>query len=752
MLFFGSLSAQNFPFKVFNASSDEALPNVKVYHSGQIIIVSDEQGNFELPGIKLPANFKFSLSGFETVSVDLQADPKIQIIYLYPKAGNIQAILLQSTIIPNTLQEIPASVNLVTDRDFKRNDATNVLESLNNVPGMYVNLGALNTSKITIRGIGARSQYSTNRIQSYFDGIPLTTAEGELTLDDFDQETLDRIEIIKGPTSSIFGAGLGGSINLYSKTEREDKSQIKLNSQYGSFNTNKNTLQASVSNKRSSIFATLSNLTSNGYRENGNYRRNSALINGNLNIGKTGKLSFLANFTKLKAFIPSSVNETTLINNPEAADVSWSQAKGYESYDRGILGVSYTQNLIKNLENTTSVFASFRDGYEPRPFDILEENRISTGLRTKFNLETKLLEIPTAISFGGEFYTEFYKTGNFKNLYKNFPNTGSVQGDRISKNQQDRNYSNFFLQTNFSLTEKWTVEAGANLNTTKYSLTDQFNAAADHQSGVYRFKSTISPRIATSYEIERGKNIFASVSQGFSIPTVSETLTPEGMINTDLKAETGTNYEAGFKGNWFGNKLYTEVAVYAIQVENLLVAQRVAEDQYVGMNAGKSTHKGLEFQANYRFDLSSQFGLQPYASFAINQFKFKEFINEDQDFSGNKLPGIPDYTLNFGLDINIKKRFDLFTNFRRVGEIPLDDANSGYANSYQVFNLKAAYHFKFFKKIHLNIYGGINNLFDEKYAASILTNAVGFGGNAPRYYYPGTERNFYGGLQTSFKF
>ena len=636
--------------------------------------------------------------------------------------------------------------------DFSRTDATNILESFNNVPGILVNQGALNTNKISIRGIGARSQYSTNRIQSYYDGIPIATAEGDLTLDDFDQESVERIEIIKGPTSSIYGAGLGGSINLFSKTFTKEKNQAKISSQFGSYNTIKNVLQVSTSTENTSLFATVSNLNSDGYRENGNYNRTSGLINGTIKTGGNGKFTFVANFTKLKAFIPSSLNEENFNNNPQIADVAWGKSQGFESYDRGILGGSYTSSLSDKFSNTTSLFVSFRDGYEPRPFDILKENRISAGVRTRFNLQTKLFKLPSEISFGGEYYKEGYEIGTFKNLYKDFPDQGSILGDRLSSNEQDRNYTNFFAQINLAFAEKLNLELGLNVNSTRYALTDLFTEDLVNQTGNYKFETILSPRIGTSFEIAPGKNIYASVSQGFSTPNVAETLTPEGQINTNLKPETGTNYEIGFKGNWLNNNLYTELTAFSIQIENLLVAQRIAEDQYVGINAGKTDHNGIEFLTNYRFLLSKEIEVKPYLSTALNYFKFDEFVNDGDDFSGNTLPGVPTYTLNLGMDIKTTNGFEFFGNFRSVGEMQLNDANTKTTSQYELVNAKAGYTFSVFQDVDLNIYGGVNNAFNEQYAASIVTNAVGFGGKSPRYYYPGNPRNYYGGMQINYSF
>ena len=395
---------------------------------------------------------------------------------------------------------------------------------------------------------------------------------------------------------------------------------------------------------------------------------------------------------------------------------------------------------------------NFRNAYEPRFFDILKEEQVSAGARIRFQLSSLIFDKPSQISFGGEYYNEWYNGATYDNLYQDFEDRGSVMGERLSGNEQNRNYSNFFAQMNLEIFEKWKLEAGVNLNSTQYSLNDLYAQDEIDQSGDYRFDLIFSPRIGTTYEVSPGKNFYGTISHGFSTPTVAETLTPEGLINTGLQPETGINYEIGFKGNWLENRLYTEFSAYSIRIEDLLVAQRVAEDQYVGLNAGKTIHNGLEFLANYNFTLAGGVLAKPYFNAAFNFFEFEEFVNNDQDFSGNELPGVPKSTLNLGLNLESDLGLEFFAGYSAVGEIPLNDANSGYSENYQLFNLKASWAFDVFRDFGVNFYAGINNVFDKHYAASILTNAVGFGGAAPRYYYPGNPRNYYGGMQLNYLF
>ena len=267
----------------------------------------------------------------------------------------------------------------------------------------------------------------------------------------------------------------------------------------------------------------------------------------------------------------------------------------------------------------------------------------------------------------------------------------------------------------------------------------------------FTFGSVWSPRLGLSYKLDNDKNLYASVSKGFSVPSVAETLTAEGQINTSLKPEMGWNYELGFKGNWLENKIYTEVALYTTQISNLLVARRTADDQFIGINAGSSSHSGVEFLLNYKLLDNTHFQISPYFSGAMNAFRFKDFIDGNADYSGNQLTGVPESQFNFGLDLTTYG-FSVKTSFRTMGRIPLNDANTKYSERYALLDIKSSYVFAIAKVLKTEINAGINNVLDRKYAANILPNAVGFGSAAPRYFYPGNPVNYYVGFSVTYCF
>ncbi len=664
----------------------------------------------------------------------------------------IPEIILDASPIKNSLQSTASSVSVISSAAINKTDGIILTPVLNTIPGIYMQQGSLNTNRITIRGIGARSQFGTNRVKAYFDGIPLSSGEGETVIEDIDVASIEKIEIIKGPNSTSFGSGLGGVIHLFSKETPILESFGKATTTFGSYGLVQQRLSGGYSDLNLNVYSSYSDLQSDGFRANSSYKRQAFNLHGKQKIAENGNLSFIGIFTRLKAYIPSSLNEKDFVNNPEKAAPTWAAAQGYESYDKFLIGLGYDHQFSKNWSLKSSLFSNFKEGYETRPFDILADKINSVCLRFNVNYKDHFFSLPFELSFGTEMAAEQYKYSLYRNLYLSQPGQGSIEGEEFSAIEQNRNYGNYFLQMEVWLLKNLHLETGIALNTTTYSLDDVFKPNSITQNKTYTFGGIWSPRIGLSYKVGKGKNIYTAVSKGFSVPSVAETLTPEGQINTDLKPEVAWNYELGFRGNWFGNQLHTDFTLFSTQIENVLVAQRIADDQYVGVNAGSSSHRGVEFLVNYTLFESSKFQLTPYFSAALNNFKFKNFVDKGNDYSGNQLTGVPDKQLNFGLDVNTKKGFSINMSYRIIGKIPMNDSNTKYSDSYAALDIKAKYIFTILKVLRTELNAGVNNALDEKYAASILPNAVGFGGAQPRYFYPGNPKNYYGGLSISYIF
>lgn len=663
---------------------------------------------------------------------------------------SLSEVVLIGSPIKNTMRKVASSVSVISEKDISQTDGVILTPLLNEVPGVYMQQGALNTNRITIRGIGARSQFSTNRIKAYFEEIPLTSGEGETALEDIDLSILRKVEIIKGPNATSFGSGLGGVIHLFGNQSADEQAFVNSSTTVGSFGLVKNSFSGQMSNASTNLYANYSQLQSDGFRANSQYNRQSINLFGKHQLSEKGQLNFIGIATRLKAFIPSSITQTNFDNSPEMAAANWAAAQGFESYDKLLLGLGYEHTFSEKWLWQTTVFSNFKDAYEPRPFNILADQTTNFGIRSKINFDDTLFSIPTKMSFGTEILSEKYAYALYQNLYQTQPGQGSIQGNKFSDASQNRHYFNLFWQMEMPLSKKLHLESGVTLNKTNYNQKDTFQVAENTREN-YAFDAIWSPRMGLSYEFLKRKNLYVSVSKGFSHPTVAETLTPEGQLNPDIMPEIGLNYEMGFKGDFFKNKLYLELVFYSTSIKNLLVARRVAEDEYVGLNAGESLHQGVEFLMNGKIISTKKIKFNYNISGTLNHFEFIEFLDNDKDFSGNQLPSVPEFQWHLGLDFSTKS-FAISTSYRAVGKMFLNDANSLTSKPYQILDINSSYSLSIWKNLKLNLQFGIQNSLNEKYAASILPNAVGFGNAPPRFFYPGNPRNYYGGMGLNYRF
>ena len=732
--------------KVIDSENGSPIANVIIKNlQNNNSTITNVSGEFE---VSQSGNYLFTNPSYQEKSVFINS--KTNIIQLEINPSYLNEVIVNANHIPQKLEKSNTTINIVSSKDIERGNSINFVDALNRVPSVFMQTGALNTNKISIRGIGSRNLYGTSKIRAYFQDIPLTTGNGETTIEDFELNSISRFEIIKGAGSSIYGAGLGGTIHLIPQNAYLNQTSIQSDISFGSFGLMKGVLNVNHGTTKNSFRAIYSNTHSDGYRDNNSYDRQTITINTNHFLSDKDRLTFLGSFIDLFSFIPSSINENTYTNNPKSAAFTWAQSKGYEDAKRGIFGLSWNHQFQTNLKQITSVFSSFKDAYEPRPFDILTEKNNAMGIRSRFLGTIKNWNY----TIGGELFYDIYKTRNFENLYQDYPaGTGSVEGDKFSDFKEKRYYYNLFFEANYQATNKTTFSVGWNFNKTSYNLLDQFvtNTNPD-QSGTYTFKGIVSPKFGVSHVFNNHFNIYANISHGFSPPTTQETLLPDGLINTAIKPETGWNFETGLRSIWLKNRLQCQIALYNLDVRNLLVAQRTGNDQYIGVNAGKTMHNGIELNFKYQWLQHKNMSLNQSVTYTGNGFKFKEFIDDTNNYSGNKLTGVPSNVLNTGIDVSTKLGLFATINYQFVGRIPITDSNSLFTKDYSITNLKTGYKYTINKQLKLNAYIGFDNIFNKHYASQILINAVGFGNAAPRYYYPGNPVNYYTGINISYMF
>jgi iron complex outermembrane receptor protein len=643
--------------------------------------------------------------------------------------GKIEEVTITAFRSPYNIFNIPAPVNVISRQQLEMGNALTTVEALNQVSGVLMHNGTLNTNRLTIRGIGARTPYATNKIKAYFGEIPLTSGDGETTLEDLENSAISKVEIVKGPSSSLFGAGLAGVVLFYPKSVVSNFAQNQTT--FGSFGTIKNTTSAGVASKKINIFALGSILKSDGYRDNNETNRSNLLLNSSWEISPVTQLQILLKGTKMKAYIPSSLDLPTYEQTPEKAAANWQNIEGNEEYTTGQAGITANFTLPGFQKIAVSTFASLKDADELRPFNRLTENAGFIGGRAYYQKNITGEQSRFTLSTGMEFFRETYNWATWSNS----------NGEILSDNREKRQYENFFVQLESGFSEKVFISAGINGNLTRFYYTDYYTQNGN-QSGDQNYQPVLSPRLGANVILNSNISVFGNVSHGFSTPSFEETLLPAGEINPEIKPETGWNTEIGFRSQW-GGRLQFSASYYRIYIKNLLVARRTGEDAYVGVNAGKSEHPGFETELRWNVTNPEKFPslmLSGTATFA--NYHFTEFTDLDADYSGNLIPGTTKNTWFAMAGFNATKNLGFNFWHRSVGEMALNDANSGFSDPFGITNFEGKFNTKI-NRLKLQFHAGILNIFDVHHASMLAINAPSVGGNLPRYYYPGNPRNYF---------
>jgi iron complex outermembrane receptor protein len=673
----------------------------------------------------------FTFYGF--ISVYAQNDTRqLPLIHHTDSVISLGEVNVTAYRVNTRLHITPGSISVLSGDEINISDGISLASVINTLPGVSMQTGTFTTSRIVIRGMGSRTPYNTNRIRAYLNDIPLTTADGVSTPEEIDLSGLGKIEVLKGPSSALYGSGLGGTINLYTPEVTDNEGNVEV--QYGSFNTVKANLRGNISSGNTHLWISAGRLHSDGYRENNRYDRTTIVTTGGIRMTEWSVKTTLL-LINVNGGIPSSIGETQYHSHPEQAAPNWKAAGGFKKYLKGLAAVTLTNDLAKNLTNSLTVFGRWNDNFEKRPFNNLDDLSQSVGLRNSLTLHTSKSDFIA----GAELIAEQYRW--------------TLENDNIlvNENRENRKQLNLFAMIYYKPLTRLNISLAGAMNRIGYTLTDLYQANGD-QAGKRIFPLIISPRIGVNYAPNNKLAVYGSAGHGFSLPSPEETLLPEGDINPDINPEQGMQYEIGARLNLFDRAVETDASFYWIELNNLLVTRRITEDIFTGMNAGRTRHQGFELLLRYRvFDFGSFPGrLTSSASYTRSLNRFIDFTDGGINYDGNRLPGIPDHTLQLQIKWNILKNIELLSDIHYSGFQYLNDSNTLKYPGHILCNIKLTTKVDIRKTWPVIIHAGINNLPDTHYASMLIVNAIGFNNSEPRYYYPGLPRHVYAGMKYDF--
>ncbi len=634
--------------------------------------------------------------------------------------------------------DIPAQVDQVRKMDIQQGRPTLTLdESLKSLPGLFLQNQSnfAQDLRISIRGFGARSPFGVRGVKVLVDGIPYTMPDGQTQLDSIDPAIIDSMEIMRGPSSSLYGNASGGVIAIETEDGAETPVELSPRFTVGQFGLKKYRLKAGGQSDSLTYSLFVSHLQLDGFREHSATENTFFRAKFRFYPNAESDWTFtVSHFNSPLAEDPGALTQSQVTANPEQANTSNILFSAGEQVSEQNLGAIYRRDLTSNLELVVSAHFNHRKFSNKLPFTnggIVEFDRLAPGGGIKTVWDTQPLQLPNRLIVGVDY---FYQRDD----RKRFDNNQSIKGSQTL--DQIENVFNLgpYVRNEIQLLPWLDLAAGLRYDRVHFKLDDAFLTDGD-QSGS-KTLSEVSGSVGAVVHLQESLHLYSNVATVFESPTTTElTVNPSGGpgFNPDLDSQTSLSYEIGIKGSR-KNILKYDLALFLIESEDELIPFELpgSPGRNFFRNAGESERKGVEAKVQ----------LQPvdYArvslSYTYSDFKFTEFVASGVDFSGNAIPGIPKHRIAGTLDMKSEHGWFGRFEFQNVSDFYVNNANTAENSSYTSTSLSLGKEGQA-GPFQWSAFLGLNNLMDENYNANTRINA-----SNGRFFEPAAPFNVFGGV------
>ena len=665
-----------------------------------------------------------------------------------PDTNKLNSVTVKGYLSEKPLLSIPASVSVITPDQLKLQPDASLVSAVNTIPGVRMEERSPGSYRLSVRGSLLRSPFGIRDVKIYYDELPLTDAGGNTYLNAIDFNSVQGLEVLKGPDGSLFGANSGGVV-LISPVNRFDNSNfVTAGFTGGSYGLVHENIGLQNVSKNNQLNISQAYETYHGYRVHSDMHRHYFQLNDKLTYGGANSIKILGFYSDLSYETPGGLTLAQVAINPRMARPSTLFVPGAIAQHASITnkmtygGAVNEWHLTDRIRNVFAVYGAYVDFTNPFITNYEQRYERTYGMRTYFEFTG---ERKSNFNWKANVGMEWSQTNADNNDYGN---RLGVRDTAQSLDKVNTGTHFFFARYEETIANRLHVEAAASLNFYGYDFKNvypQMQTAFTKQT----FSPQVMPRIALSYEINNNFVWRVSTSRGYSTPTSAEIRPSNNIINASLQAQYGWNYETGFRLRSNDESFLLDVSAFYYHLNNAIVRRLNNDETEYYTNSGDIKQPGLELYFSDWIikpkDSGFIRGLQIGESFTLSKFTFGNYHDATRGYAGNELTGVPRNVSVASVQVKFPQSLYLYAQYNATARIPLNEANTFYAPRYNLVQAKVGWQHQLGNKSQLEVFAGVDNLLNEYYNLGADLDAVG-----NRFYNPSALRNYYGGFNVKF--
>ncbi|MEO8200751.1 MAG: TonB-dependent receptor [Gemmatimonadota bacterium] len=645
----------------------------------------------------------------------------------------------------SALQESPLAVTVV-DREtlgHSRQDLT-LEDILAGIPGVYLS-NRYNFSldqRLSIRGFGSRSNFGLRGVKVLLDGVPQTLPDGQGQLTNIDFGAIERIEVIRGSASSLYGNASGGVIALQSQPPSSLPFSQSARVEGGAFGLFR--WQTSTSGRQGPLAGqvSFSRFQLDGFRQHS--RAEAFQLRAGVQYLLSGNTTASFQFghaSAPRADNPGALTLAELKANPEAAapnNITRDAGKVVEQ-QQASFALRHYGSAADNVTEVT-LFGVRRSLQNPLATNtFVTVHRQAGGAR--FSVSRTFAGMPGSphLSIGSDIQ-------RMRDDRTNTVATGGISTDSVLIDQVETvTELGPFVHVTLRPTSRLLIASGIRYDAITFGVHDRHVSDGVDNSGS-RTMASWSGNLGVSVTGMSAIVPYANVSTSFETPTTTELANRPGSsggFNDQLNPQRAVNYEAGLRVSH--PRLQFSVAVFVDRIRDALIQFSEVGGRAFFRNAGRLEDRGAEIGFTIPGHTVELSGSYTYAHYRFTEYRIVSGAAVDT-LDGNSLAGVPAHFMRVALRLAPAHDLRIDLDHQFSSSLFADDENSIRVNGWGsgITTIRAAWTGQT-RALEITPFLGINNLFSRDWISSVTVN--GFGG---RVFEPGPARNIYGGLEVRY--